>query len=165
MSDQNSPLYPDISSKEPLIYNKPPPPQTYGNVPNNTYPQSGGQNQFNQGQYVASNQAYTQPVNYGYNQIGNQGYNQNPNQQYIPNNQVFIPNQPVYNPNPVLAPIGYQAQNMMIQRLVCPKCRQETNNFPKKVPGGVTWIWCFGLFFFTGILCCIPFCVDSCQDT
>ncbi|MFM7857506.1 MAG: LITAF-like zinc ribbon domain-containing protein [Flammeovirgaceae bacterium] len=35
----------------------------------------------------------------------------------------------------------------------------------RKVPGGVTWIWCFGLFIFTGICCFFPFCVDSCQDT
>lgn len=33
-----------------------------------------------------------------------------------------------------------------------------------KKPGGVTYIWCCCLFLFTGILCCIPFCVDSCLD-
>jgi len=50
-------------------------------------------------------------------------------------------------------------------RLICPICRQETGSLTRKVAGGVTWIWCFGLFIFTGICCFIPFCVDSCQDT
>lgn len=47
----------------------------------------------------------------------------------------------------------------------CLLCRRETSSITRKTPGGVTWIWCFVLFVVTGICCCIPFCVDSCQDT
>ncbi len=81
------------------------------------------------------------------------------------------PQQPVYNPQPQMNPynnVGYipaPANYIAGSGLICPFCRRETDSFPKKSPGGVTWIWCFALFLFTGVCCCIPFCVDSCQDT
>lgn len=95
-----------------------------------------------------------------YNQVPNAGFNQpypQPNA-YVPNNQGFIPNNQGFVPNNQ----GYMPNN---GQLMCPFCRRETENFPKKAPGGVTWIWCFALFIFTGICCCIPFCVESCQDS
>lgn len=99
---------------------------------------------------------YNVPIN-GYNQpyqpnnIPNVGYNQG-----FPPNQVY----PVYQP-PFQQ--GF-VPNSLPSRIPCPYCRRETDSFNKKAPGGVTWIWCLGLFIFTGICCCIPFCVDSCQD-
>jgi len=68
---------------------------------------------------------------------------------------------PYNNVGYIPAPANYIAGS----GLICPFCRRETDSFPKKSPGGVTWIWCFALFLFTGVCCCIPFCVDSCQDT
>jgi hypothetical protein len=29
----------------------------------------------------------------------------------------------------------------------------------------VTYLWCVTLFLLTGVLCCVPFCVNGCQDT
>lgn len=101
-------------------------------------------------------------VNNPYNNYQQGGFNGNPGM-YAPPNQGYPVNQP-YIPNQGFIPAN-QGFNPMGAGLMCPNCRRDTNNFAKKVPGGVTWIWCFGLFIFTGICCCIPFCVDSCQDT
>jgi hypothetical protein len=49
--------------------------------------------------------------------------------------------------------------------LPCPFCGCPTQTIPIKKAGGVTYLWCCCLLWFTGILCCIPFCVDSCLDT
>lgn len=139
MSNPNN--YPDVTN-EPLLYNQnAPPAPRVGNA--NPYPPQGSFNQpnYNNGPYVPPNQGFNPNAGQGFNPNGGQGFNPN----YVPpyNNQGFQPG----------------------RGLLCPVCRRETDNFPKKVPGGVTWIWCFGLFIFTGICCCIPFCVDSCQDT
>lgn len=102
-----------------------------------------------------------------YNQLPPGGYNQGfANQGYAPNqgNQGFVPAPNPYQ-NQGFQPNNNQGFSPNTGRLACPFCRRETENFPKKAPGGVTWIWCFALFLFTGICCCIPFCVDSCQDT
>lgn len=146
MSNQNNP-YPDVN--QPFINNQ------------------------GQGYNAPNNQGYNPPPNYVNNYQGgtpqtNIGNNYQPpppppnnNYPYNPNyaNQGFIPNQG----GTIWSNSG---QGFIPGRgLMCPICRRETDNFPRKVPGGVTWIWCFGLFIFTGICCCIPFCVDSCQDT
>jgi len=104
-------------------------------------------------------------ANNPYNNYQPGNFNGNPGLYVPPNqpNQGYPVNQP-YIPNQGFIP-GNNPGFIMGAGLMCPCCRRETNNFPKKVAGGVTWIWCFGLFIFTGICCCIPFCVDSCQDT
>lgn len=56
---------------------------------------------------------------------------------------------------------GYSPNN----GIACPNCMRITESFPKKVAGNVTYAWCVTLFLFTGLLCCIPFCVSGCQDT
>jgi len=148
MASQNN-TYPDVSN-EPLLYNQnqPPAPRA-NNVPGGSFQQPYNNN----GPYVPVNQGFNPNGNQGFNPNGNQGFNPNGNQGFNPNgNQGFQPAPPPFNPVPG-------------RGLMCPFCRRETDNFPKKVPGGVTWIWCFGLFIFTGVCCCIPFCVDSCQDT
>jgi lipopolysaccharide-induced tumor necrosis factor-alpha factor len=50
-------------------------------------------------------------------------------------------------------------------RLVCPHCKFEGFTLLTHQANGLTYIWCCGLFLLTGVLCCIPFCVDSCQAT
>ena len=50
--------------------------------------------------------------------------------------------------------------------LGCPFCQSQTQTVFMKKPGNVTYLWCFCLFILTtGILCCVPFCIDSCKDT
>lgn len=96
------------------------------------------------------------------NNVYNQAYQPN-NVPIVGYNQGFQPNQgnPVYQP-----PFGQGfIPNSLPSRIPCPYCRRETDTFSRKGPGGVTWIWCLGLFIFTGICCCVPFCVDSCQDS
>ena len=122
----------------------------------------------NQTEPLLNNNPYPQPSSYpppppppppnqGFNPNQNQGFNPNQNQGFNPNqNQGFNPNHNQgFNPN----------QNGG-HGMICPVCRRETDNFPRKVAGGVTWIWCVVLFILTGIFCCwVPFCVDNCQDT
>ena len=97
------------------------------------------------------------------------------NQQYV-NPQQNVPgyyypnNHPIYaQNNQYPAPINQQfpvlAYGLPMHKTMCVYCRRDTDSFPKKIPGGVTWMWCFGLFLFTGVFCCVPFCVDGCQDT
>lgn len=143
MSNQNNP-YPDVTD-QPLLNNQ----QGYTQNQNQGYVPPQNYNQGNQGYvpstlYINIDNNYRPPPPPQQTNPYNQGYNQG-GQGFIPNQggQGFIPG----------------------RGLMCPICRRETDNFPRKVPGGVTWIWCFGLFIFTGICCCIPFCVDSCQDT
>lgn len=47
----------------------------------------------------------------------------------------------------------------------CRLCNVNTTQITRKTYGTVALIWCLCLFWTTGVLCCIPFCVDSCQDT
>lgn len=175
-------------SNEPLLANRyppPPPPLPSYNTPsvNNANPYI--QNNNNPA-YIADQQGYS-AANQGYNS-GNQGYNagnQGYNQGY--NNQPYNPNNQGYNPNPPLNPYQNHNANQGFNRnqeyngnqgfipppvpfippagLVCPLCRKQTTSVVRKVAGGVTWIWCFILFIFTGVCCCIPFCVDNCKDT
>ncbi len=49
--------------------------------------------------------------------------------------------------------------------LNCPFCMKQTQSVQKKTAGSVTWMWCCCLLVFTGLFCCVPFCVDSCKDT
>ena len=48
--------------------------------------------------------------------------------------------------------------------MVCPHCRNQVVTVVSYEPGNLTWLACFGLFFFT--LCCfwIPFCIKSMKD-
>ena len=123
------------------------------------------QNVGNNGQMNYNNAPPPPRANNPYNNYQPGNFNGNPGLYVPPNqpNQGYPVNQP-YIPNQGFIP-GNNPGFIMGAGLMCPCCRRETNNFPKKVAGGVTWIWCFGLFIFTGICCCIPFCVDSCQDT
>jgi hypothetical protein len=96
-----------------------------------------------------------QPVYYA-NPINYQNY---PQQPYPQNN--LAPRNIVYPQQPILQPqMGYGLPPSQ-----CVFCRRDTESFSKKIPGGVAWMWCFGLFLFTGVFCCVPFCVDSCHDT
>lgn len=65
---------------------------------------------------------------------------------------------------------GVRPQVVVIQNglplpggVICPYCMRETQTLVRHVPGTVTWLWCIFMTFFTGF-CCIPFCIDSCQD-
>lgn len=141
-------LYPDISDKPLLLtQNPPPPPPRANNLPPN--PQGNYIPPYNQQGYAAANQTFPpyQPVPQQQLPQGFQPAIQ------APSNQGFQPiNGQGHHPGP-----GGQ--------LHCPFCGRWTESFPKKTAGGVTYIWCFALFLLTGIFCCIPFCVDGCQDT
>jgi len=85
------------------------------------------------------------------------------NQGYVP--PVAYPQPPSYNyipppgqTQPQLIPIYNYQLLPPGNGLYCPFCRRETDNFPRKVPGGVTYIWCVALFILTGCCCFIPFC-------
>lgn len=156
MSNSNNP-YPDLSTQPLLTQAPPPPPRTNNYQPPNNVPAYNpqgysAQNQVFHQPYLPPNQAYPQP-NQGFqpNQANQAFAHQQPG--FQPNNQGFQPNNQGYSPN---GPNG---------QLHCPFCGRWTDTFPKKVAGGVTYIWCFALFLLTGIFCCIPFCVDGCQDT
>ena len=110
----------------------------------------------------------------GFNPYGqpiNPAYNPNPNMQPNPfNNNNGYPAQPV--PMPIYVPITPTKEaspaNIYIadspHDLGCPFCGCQTQTVLMRKPGNVTYLWCCCLFIFSGIFCCIPFCVDSCLD-
>ena len=61
---------------------------------------------------------------------------------------------------------GNNIQSNNPRDLGCPFCGCQTQTVFMKKAGNVTYLWCFCLFILTtGILCCVPFCIDSCKDT
>ncbi len=141
----------------------PPPPPTWNNTNPNPNP--------NYSPYAPHTQHYQNPnAQVSGNQPNNQGFNLN-NQGFQPNNQGFQANNQGFQPNNQ----GFQQNNQGFQpnnqgfepngKLHCPFCGKWTESFPKKIAGGVTYAWCICLFFFTGIFCCVPFCVGGCKDT
>lgn len=109
---------------------------------------------------------YGQPINPAYNPGYSPAYN--PNMQPNPFNNPYPPQpMPIY----VLIFLEKEASPAAIiidnnpNDLGCPFCRDKTQTVLMKKPGTVTYLWCCCLLWFTGILCCIPFIVDSCQDS
>jgi hypothetical protein len=47
----------------------------------------------------------------------------------------------------------------------CQFCGQSTGQIVRKKVGCVAIAWGLCLFWFTGILCCIPCCMDGCKDS
>eukprot|EP00475_Leptophrys_vorax_P024875 TRINITY_DN3450_c0_g1_i1.p1 TRINITY_DN3450_c0_g1~~TRINITY_DN3450_c0_g1_i1.p1 ORF type:complete len:175 (-),score=25.18 TRINITY_DN3450_c0_g1_i1:69-593(-) len=88
-----------------------------------------------------------------------QGYQyQAPPQGYYPANQP-PGSVVVVRPPPVMAVFTHRPTYCK-----CSHCGFEGVTSVSHEANGCTWVACFGLFLFTGICCCIPFCVDSCQS-
>jgi hypothetical protein len=105
------------------------------------------------------NQAY-QPNQQPYpNQPPNYANNQSP---IYPNQPVNF-NQPPNYPNQPSSPLGPEQKQQIIGTL-CPYCNMLTTSYTKKAVGMITWLWCVGLWFFTGICCWIPFVIDDCKE-
>lgn len=148
MSTPNN-LYPDLSN-QPLLAQPPPAKANYSQP--NPQPNYVAPPPYNYQGYAATNQTFPvyvqsapQPV-----QLGLQPQQTLPNQGFQPNGQGLVPNGQGFGPN---------------GQLHCAFCGRWTDSFPKKLAGGVTYIWCLALFLLTGVFCCIPFCVDGCKDT
>ena len=82
----------------------------------------------------------------------------------IPNpNQPVNFNQPPNYPHQPLSPLGPEQKQQLIGT-ICPYCNMLTTSYTKKGVGTMTWLWCVGLWFFTGICCWIPFVIDDCKE-
>jgi hypothetical protein len=46
----------------------------------------------------------------------------------------------------------------------CPFCNQSVPTIAKRVTGQAQIFWCFVLFLLAPCICCIPFCMPSCDD-
>ena len=46
----------------------------------------------------------------------------------------------------------------------CQYCGTGTTHITRRKVGGVAIAWGCCLFFTTGILCCLPCCIDGCKD-
>ena len=76
-------------------------------------------------------------------------------------------NQPVSNP-----PAVFNSQNLIQMfnnqnthgETFCKICNENTVQITRRSYGTVTLLWCMCLFWTTGVFCCLPFCIDSCQD-
>ena len=96
------------------------------------------------------------------------------NQNAYSSPQQYPPQQPYYQQNVYNAPPPPQPQLVGFTQTTvvvpggggdfCRICQRNTTTRYEYVSGATTFIWCFIVWFFTGILCFIPFCIDSCKD-
>lgn len=104
---------------------------------------------------------YGQPVMYP-----SPTYGYSPGYAPPPPPPVYYPPPPQPQQGPVIINLsGQNNMNNTGQGLGCPVCAHETGNIPRKTVGAVTIFWCLFLGLATGVLCCVPFCSDSCKDT
>ncbi|KAJ1373296.1 hypothetical protein KIN20_035657 [Parelaphostrongylus tenuis] len=74
------------------------------------------------------------------------------------------PGVPIYTGNPIVVTTIAFNENPM--SMVCPHCHHQIVSRISPKSGLLTWVLCGGLALFgCWCCCCIPFCVDSCQDT
>lgn len=75
---------------------------------------------------------------------------------------MYMPPPPPPQQGPTVITIGNQNRN---EGTPCQFCGTSTGQIVRKKVGCVAIAWGLCLFWFTGILCCLPCCMDGCKDS